>query len=58
MSYLITAVRDGKRVSLGRNSVEAAFGAVTRLRQLGYEVRVRRPGSTTLEAEVERAVTS
>lgn len=58
MSYLITAVRNGKRVQLDRNSVETAFGAVTRLRQLGYDVRVRRPGSTTLEAEVVRAVTS
>lgn len=58
MSYLITAVRDGKLVQLNRTSVDGAFGAVTRLRQLGYAVRVRRPGSTTLEAEVERAVTS
>ena len=58
MSYVIVAVREGKLVRLERDSAGEAFGTVSKLRQLGYTVGVRRPGSTTLEAEVARAVTS
>lgn len=58
MSYLILGSREGKLVRLRRAAVAEAFQAAARLRQLGYAVRVSRPGTTTLEAEVERAVTT
>lgn len=58
MSYLILAARDGKVVRLRRSSVPEAFQAASKLRLLGYTVKVRHPGTTTLEAEVVRAVTA
>lgn len=57
-NYLILATRTGKVVRLRRNSVPEAFQVASKLRQLGYAVKVRRPGETTLAAEVERAVTA
>lgn len=57
-SWLIVGAREGKVVRLPRTTVGEAFRVVSKLRQLGYTVKVLRPGSTTLEAEVERAVTA
>jgi hypothetical protein len=56
VSYVVLGARDGKVVRLDRGSVVGAFLAAAKLRELGYSVRVRRPGATTLEAEVVRAV--
>lgn len=58
MTYLVIGVRAGKVVHLPRDTVAEAFQSASKLRQLGYAVRVRRPGATTLEAAVVRAVTS
>lgn len=58
VSYLILGARDGKVVRLRRSSVPEAFQTAAKLRLLGYTVKVQRPGTTTLEAEVERAVTA
>jgi len=56
--YLILGAREGRVVRLSRATVAEAFQAALRLRQLGYAVKVRRPGTTTLGAEVERTVTA
>ncbi len=58
VSYLVTGAREGKVVRLRRAAVGDAFGAVAKLRQLGYAVKVSRPGASTLAAAVERAVTA
>jgi len=57
-SWSITGSRGGEVVRLRRAAVAEAFQVATKLRQLGYAVKVSRPGSTTLDAEVERAVTA
>ena len=57
-SWLIVGAREDKVVRLRRSSVPDAFQVAAKLRQLGYTVKVQRPGTTTLETEVERAVTA
>jgi hypothetical protein len=57
-SYLILGAREGKIVRLHRSSVPDAFQAAAKLRQLGYTVKVRRPGSTTLDTAIRQAVTA
>lgn len=57
-SYLVVGAREGRVVRLRRTTVVEAFQTAAKLRELGYAVRVRRPGATTLGAEVERAVTT
>ena len=58
MNYLILGAREGKVVRLRRSSVTDAFQAAAKLRLLGFTVKVRRPGSTTLDAEIRQAVTA